>query len=504
MTTRLEGPATAFLPFNQGDEGGKGNPLNPDGHRTAYLWEKVWERESWLEILGRYLIGVKRTTRADRAGHLPPLPPARRHAEAAGGRARRGRRRSLPNPALGRVGQDQLHRLDGALPGRTARRQQQKVFDSVLVVSDRNVIDAQLQEALFDFERTTGVVATHHGRRRRARAASWPRRCRGSKKIVVCTIQTFPFALKVVRELAATQGKRFAVIADEAHSSQTGEAASKLKDVLSAEELQASRGRRRGQRGGRAGGADGGRAADDSGITFVAFTATPKDKTLELFGTRPDPTSASPRPTTCPCPSTSTRCARPSRRASSSTCCRTTPRTGWRSSWRTRAQEIDDTGGRAQRGAEAAHGLGEAAPVQHRAEGGGRRRALPRARGAAARRAGQGDGRRRQPRGGRALASWRSRSTSRSRATSIGTLVAFSGEVNDPESGPAARSPRPARLLNPGLQGPRHPRGVQGRRATRSCWWPTSSRRGSTSRCCAACTWTSASRASRRCRPSRG
>jgi len=116
----------------------------------------------------------------------------------------------------------------------------------------------------------------------------------GDKKIVVCTIQTFPFALEAVRKLAATQGKRFAVIADEAHSSQTGEAASKLKAVLSPEELKELN--------------DGGEVsmddvlaaqmaarADDRGITFVAFTATPKNKTLELFGTRPDPSKPATR-----------------------------------------------------------------------------------------------------------------------------------------------------------------------------------------------------------------
>ena len=111
---------------------------------------------------------------------------------------------------------------------------------------------------------------------------------------MVCTIQTFPFALEAVRKLAATQGKRFAVIADEAHSSQTGEAASKLKAVLSPEELKELN--------------DGGEVsmddvlaaqmaarADDRGITFVAFTATPKNKTLELFGTRPDPSKPATR-----------------------------------------------------------------------------------------------------------------------------------------------------------------------------------------------------------------
>ena len=155
------------------------------------------------------------------------------------------------------------------------------------MVSDRTVIDSQLQEAIFDFERTTGVVATIKGESS-SKSGELAAALSGDKKVVVCTIQTFPFALKEVRELAATQGKRFAVIADEAHSSQSGEAASKLKAVLTAEELQEL--------------GDGGEVstedilaaqmasrADDAGITFVAFTATPKTKTMELFGTLPDP-----------------------------------------------------------------------------------------------------------------------------------------------------------------------------------------------------------------------
>src|SRR5207249_6526779 len=165
--------------------------------------------------------------------------------------------------------------------------QHNKLFDSVLVISDRNVIDSQLQEAIFDFERTTGVVATIKGEGS-SKSSELAEALSGDKKIVVCTIQTFPFALKTVRELSATRGKRFAVIADEAHSSQTGEAAAKLKAVLSPEELEELN--------------DGGEVsmddvlaaqmasrADDKGITSVAFTATPKTKTMELFGTRPDP-----------------------------------------------------------------------------------------------------------------------------------------------------------------------------------------------------------------------
>ncbi len=97
-------------------------------------------------------------------------------------------------------------------------------------MSDRTVIDAQLQDALFDFERTTGVVATIK-RTDGSKSGELATALSGDKKIVVCTIQTFPFALEAVRKLAAAEGKRFAVIAEEAHSSQTGEAAAKLKEA---------------------------------------------------------------------------------------------------------------------------------------------------------------------------------------------------------------------------------------------------------------------------------
>jgi type I restriction enzyme R subunit len=288
MTTRLAGPGTQFLPFNQGDKGAAGNPVNPNGgHRTAYLWEQVWERQSWLEILGRYMVAQKDSKKQIKKIIFPryhQLDGTRKLLgavlmEGPGGKyliqhsAGSGKTNSIAWSAhfLADL-HDALHK---------------KLFDSVLVVSDRNVIDTQLQEAIFDFERTTGVVAkiTGEGSSKSGELAA---ALSGDKKIVVCTIQTFPFALKAVRELAATEGKRFAVIADEAHSSQSGDAAAKLKAVLSAEELQELN--------------DGGEVssedilaaqmaarADDAGITFVAFTATPKTKTMELFGTLPDP-----------------------------------------------------------------------------------------------------------------------------------------------------------------------------------------------------------------------
>lgn len=283
MTTKLAGTSTVFLPFNRGNAGGAGNAPNPFGFATYYLWEEVWQRDSWLEILGRYLT-ARRNDKKQLAGLIFPryhqLDATRKLVadvleHGAGGRyliqhsAGSGKTNSIAWSAHFLA---DLH--DGA---------HQKVFDSVLVVSDRTVLDAQLQEAIFDFQRTTGVVATitdEHG----SKSSQLGQALKDGKKIIVCTIQTFPFALEAVQKLAATEGKRFAVIADEAHSSQTGEAAAKLKQLLSAEELQEL--------------ADGGevdtetvlaaqmaaKASQEKNITYLAFTATPKQKTLELFG----------------------------------------------------------------------------------------------------------------------------------------------------------------------------------------------------------------------------
>jgi type I restriction enzyme R subunit len=291
MTTRLEGPRTQFLPFNQGsDPGGPdcgaGNPVMA-GHRTAYLWEEVWERHSWLEILGRYCIAER-----DKKKQIRRLVFPRYHQLAV---------TRLLLQAVLEEGPGWRYLIQhSAGSGKTASigwsshlladlhdENDRKVFDTVLVVSDRSVIDSQLQETLENFERRKGVVAsitTEKG----IKSDQLRDALSGDKKIVVCTIQTFPALIKKMQELSATSGKRFAVIADEAHSSQTGDAALKLRKVLSAAELAEL--------------ADGGEVSIDdllaadmstragsAGITYVAFTATPKAKTLELFGRRPNP-----------------------------------------------------------------------------------------------------------------------------------------------------------------------------------------------------------------------
>ena len=287
MTTRLQGAATRFLPFDRGNCGAAGNAPNPEGHATAYLWEEVWQRDSWLELVGRYIVAMRGPKKQIGKVIFPRYHQldATRQLVAMVRKEGPGQKYLIQHSAGS--GKTNSIAWTAHFLADLHDDTQQKLFDTVLVVSDRTVLDAQLQEAIFAFERTTGVVATitsDNGSKSGALAQALS----GGKKIVVCTIQTFPFALQAVQELAATQGKTFAVIADEAHSSQTGDAASKLKQVLSAEELKELE--------------DGGEVSSEDimvasmraraaarGITYVAFTATPKAKTLELFGRRPDP-----------------------------------------------------------------------------------------------------------------------------------------------------------------------------------------------------------------------
>jgi type I restriction enzyme R subunit len=289
MCTRLDGADSRFLPFNRGHDFGAGNPPNPNGTPTAYLWEEVWERDSWLDILGRYLVPVK----DDKKRLTGWIFPRFHQLDAT---------RKLIRAVLA-DGAGQKYLIEhSAGSGKTNSiawaahfladlhdAENRKLFDTVLVVSDRTVLDKQLREAIEGFERTHGVVATITGEGA-SKSQELAQALAAGKKIVVCTIQTFPFAIEQVRQLARLQGKRFAVIADEAHSSQTGQAAAKLKLTLTAEEAAAL------EDGGEVDLEDllaaemRGRAAQDAGITYVAFTATPKAKTLELFGRRPDPT----------------------------------------------------------------------------------------------------------------------------------------------------------------------------------------------------------------------
>ncbi|SDG67290.1 type I restriction endonuclease subunit R [Roseospirillum parvum] len=299
MTTRLAGPRTVFLPFDRGDDGAAGNPPNPNGHPTAYLWEEVWERESWLEILGRYMVALRDSKKRIDTVIFPRYHQLDATRKLVGAVLAEGPGQKYLIQHSAGSGKTNSIAWTAHFLADLHNDQHEKLFDSILVVSDRTVLDSQLQEAIFAFERTTGVVESITGDQQ-SKSSQLAKALAGDKKIVVCTIQTFPFALQTVQKLAATEGKRFAVIADEAHSSQSGASSSMLKQVLSAEEIKELE--------------DGGEVSNEDilaaqmtaranpgGITYVAFTATPKAKTLQMFGRRPDP-SRPPGPGNLPQP----------------------------------------------------------------------------------------------------------------------------------------------------------------------------------------------------------
>jgi type I restriction enzyme R subunit len=290
MTTKLAGKDTVFLPFNRGDHHHAGNPANPHGSRTVYLWQTILQRDTWLDILGRFMhlqvdenIGPITNKKIRKQTMLFPRfhqwEAVTKLVEAAG-REGPGHRYLIQHSAgSGKTNSISwlTHRLS-VLHDEVSK----PVFDSVIVITDRNVLDAQLQEAIRQIDRTPGVVA-HIAGLGGSKSQELADALHGGTKIIVVTIQTFSWALELIRTQADLKGKNFAVIADEAHSSQAGEASKRLKAALTATELNDL--------------ADGGTVdaedvlvaematrAESKNLSFFAFTATPKAKTLELFG----------------------------------------------------------------------------------------------------------------------------------------------------------------------------------------------------------------------------
>ncbi|GAA3669985.1 type I restriction enzyme R subunit [Yimella lutea] len=301
MTTKLAGDKTVFLPFNRGNDGHKGNGPDEDGgSATTYLWRDVLQRDQWLDIIGKFIHYETTKSTDEKTGqvstkHMLIFPRFHQldavtkivndaRTNGAGQRyliqhsAGSGKTRSIAWSA---------HRL-----ATLHNDQNEKVFDTVIVVTDRNVLDAQLQEAIKQIESKAGVVATISSAEASkksftSKSAYLTQTLSSGKLIIVVTIQTFPFVLEAIQENKALAGRKFAVIADEAHSSQTGQTATKLKQVLSDQEAADL------EDGGEVDveailAADAKAKADTHNISFLAFTATPKAKTLEMFGTEGD------------------------------------------------------------------------------------------------------------------------------------------------------------------------------------------------------------------------
>ena len=296
MTTKLDGADTVFLPFNLGNDGGAGNPVNPNGAATSYLWERVLQRDNWLQILERFvnlqitekvdpITGVRSRSRQIIFPRFHQWEAVTRlfeatSAEGPGSKyliqhsAGSGKTNSIAWLAHGLAN---LHNADNS-----------KTFDSVIVVTDRTVLDDQLQKAIKAIEGTKGVVGTINADEvRKASATSksdlLAKELSSGKLIIIVTLQTFPFVLEALAQQGGLAERKFAVIADEAHSSQTGTSAQKLRQVLSQAEVEAL------EDGGEVSvedvlAAEMAARATAQNISFYAFTATPKGKTLEMFG----------------------------------------------------------------------------------------------------------------------------------------------------------------------------------------------------------------------------
>ena len=288
MTTKLAGSKTCWLPFNKGYNNGKGNPPNPDGYRTAYLWEDILPKESWMEILQRFIhLQTEEIEIEGRQYKKETLIFPRYHQLDAVRKIGEDVQNSgigtnyLVQHSAGSGKSNSIawlaYRLS-SLHDRTDVR----IFDSVIVVTDRKVLDQQLQSTIYQFEHKSGVVQKIDKNSDQLAAALGY-----STNIIITTLQKFPFVVDRVGELP---DRKYAVIIDEAHSSQGGEASKKMKEVLAAKCLED---------------AEKEDTADDytgddfireqielsasirghqDNISFFAFTATPKYKTLEVFG----------------------------------------------------------------------------------------------------------------------------------------------------------------------------------------------------------------------------
>ncbi|MBO4372912.1 MAG: type I restriction endonuclease subunit R, partial [Bacteroidales bacterium] len=286
MTTKLAKGDTYFLPFNQGsngagNDGGKGNPVNPDGYPTAYLWEEVLQKDSMLDILQKFLHHDKNNKRL--------IFPRYHQLDVV--------RKMIADVRENGAGKNYLiqHSAGSGKSNsiawtayRLASLHDEKnkpIFASVIIVTDRTVLDAQLQETVSGFDHTLGTVETiGEGKTSKDLRDA----INNGSRIIVTTLQKFPV---IYEEVDDTKGKNFAVIVDEAHSSQTGSSAIKLKTAL-ADTEQALREYAEIE----------GKAEDEidktdrlvqemivhgkhKNLSFFAFTATPKGQTLEMFGT---------------------------------------------------------------------------------------------------------------------------------------------------------------------------------------------------------------------------
>lgn len=299
MTTKLAGKETFFLPFNQGtDEGAKGNPAPKDEntYATAYLWEYIFNPDQWLKILGRFLHleqQVSENFNGRRHTKETMIFPryhqwdvvnqliANTHQEGPGQRylvqhsAGSGKSNSIAWTA---------HQL-----AQLYDKENKRLFSSIIVVTDRTVLDNQLQQTIYQFEHAQGVVCPiTRDLGNQSKSKQLAEALMSQARIIIVTIQTFPALFEILDEYPQLAKGHYAVIADEAHSSQTGAEANKLRSILSSLDNQEERDEEEISAEDLLDAALSQRRPSEN-ISYYAFTATPKAKTIELFGRLPNP-----------------------------------------------------------------------------------------------------------------------------------------------------------------------------------------------------------------------
>ncbi len=291
VATELAGPRTRFLPFNRGKYGGAGNPPVPPtqkGYATGYLWEETWARDSVLDLIRQFITEVEEEDeKGRRTGRRSLIFPRYQQLDAvrklvSSARLEGAGRRYLIQHSAGSGKSFTIAWLAHQL-ATLHDVEDRRVFDSIVVITDRRVLDRQLQTTMRQFEQTLGVVENIDSTSRQLKEA-----LELGKTIIVTTLQKFPM---IVKEIGALPGKRFAVIVDEAHSSQSGESTKSLKAVLASGSLEDAEAQESGAETPEeelesAILAEMEKRGQLPNVSTFAFTATPKSKTLELFGNR--------------------------------------------------------------------------------------------------------------------------------------------------------------------------------------------------------------------------
>ena len=281
MTTKLAGKKTFFLPFNRGNNHGKGNPINNLGHKTAYLWEDVLKKESLSELIQNFvkLSGKKEKDPLSKKTLFFPRYHQRdvvreiiKDASKNGvgqtyliqHSAGSGKSNSITWVAYQLI---ETYPINKEVKG--AKSIEEPLFDSVIVVTDRRLLDKQIKDNIKGFSEVKNILAPAHS------AKELKASLEGGKKIIITTIQKFPFIIDGMSDLS---NKNFAVIIDEAHSSQSGFAHDKMNEAMGSQEneleaqdavIQAMKSRKM-----------------KGNASYLAFTATPKSITLEKFGVK--------------------------------------------------------------------------------------------------------------------------------------------------------------------------------------------------------------------------